>query len=245
MNIRKLYICIGINSLLILLGFFFYFTFRFGFDPTRMFVIVSVISILLLGVVIFSTIRYKKTNNNTVYQVADWCSFLAISLILITSILNFFVMPARVIGDSMNNTLYDGDFVITYHFNYTPKVNDVCAIFIDKDANDKDVNYVKRIAAVPGDDISIKPAGFGVEFHIYINDKLYLEDKTINIDQWKTIVSNFQSSLLEEFKIPEGYYLAFGDNWGNSTDSRSKGLFPLEHIRGKVFFRIKPFGAIK
>ena len=46
-------------------------------------------------------------------------------------------------------------------------------------------------------------------------------------------------------KIPEGKYLALGDNREVSADSRVKGLFDREQILGKATLRVWPLNKIK
>ena len=240
-NYKKLYINIGIITILLVASFFLFFSFSYGFDPTKMFVITASISIAFLIIIIASTILLKKKENNVLYQIADWLAFFAISLLIITTLINYFFMPARVVGKSMEDTLHDGDFVLTYHFNYTPKHNDVCAILVEQTLDGEDVNYVKRIIGIPGDALEIIEIGSTGDYKLYINGELYDDRKTIIMAYWINITGSSQLT----FEIPENKYLAFGDNWDISTDSRFKGLFDISKIRGKVFFSFNGFKVIR
>ena len=244
MSLKKLYIYIITICLLLAASFFLFFTFRFGFDPTRVFAIVnSIVGVFLVTTIIIVVILRGGKKSNVLYQIADWFSFFSVTIIVLSSVVNYFFMPARVIGDSMEQTLHDNDFVITYHFNFTPVHNDVCAILIGRDSSGADVNFVKRIIAIPGDTLSVIIFDSAADsYHLYINDEPYDNSKTISGFQWSIIAADLS---VTSFEIPENKYLAFGDNWNNSTDSRAKGLFDITQIRGKVFFRVNPFGAIK
>jgi len=47
------------------------------------------------------------------------------------------------------------------------------------------------------------------------------------------------------FKVPPGHYWLQGDNFRNSTDSRSYGPVPFGLIRGKVVSRVLPLDEAK
>ena len=210
-NIKKLYINIGLIIALITTSFILFFSFSYGFDPKNIFITTSTIGLIFLLLIIFFTIKLKKKNNNSIYQVADWLAFFAISLLIITSTISYFFMPARVVGESMEDTLYNGDYVLTYHFNYTPKTNHVVAILVEENIDGDEVNYVKRIVGIPDDVLKIEAVEETAaikKYKLFINDNLYDDNKTISIGEWKKMTGSDNSSYV----IPEGKYMAFGDN---------------------------------
>ena len=102
------------------------------------------------------------------------------------------------------------------------------------------VKFVKRVIGIPGDIIEIKG------YEISINNK--------KIKQ-KLLTSNPEETLIEEtidsgihvvrtlgltdyaqhkWTIPEGSYLAIGDNRDNSLDSRAWGYFSEDYLIGKA-----------
>tara|TARA_Y100001970_G_scaffold294213_1_gene448635 strand:- start:32131 stop:33111 length:981 start_codon:yes stop_codon:yes gene_type:complete len=104
------------------------------------------------------------------------------------------------------------------------------------------IKYVKRIIGIPGDKVILKG------YELWINDKKIskvflknLDNKIIyeeTINNLKHFIQLDGSNKLEEYKwqVPEGKYLAIGDNRDNSLDSRSWGYFSEDHLVGRADF---------
>ena len=76
-------------------------------------------------------------------------------------------------------------------------------------------------------------------FEVYVNDVLYKspDGDTYTLDVFDKMRLENQ---LDNHIVPEGFYFVLGDNAkpGESRDSRSLGLIPIEDIVGKVLIRI-------
>lgn len=144
-------------------------------------------------------------------------TFLIIFLVVIY-ILGF----SRVIGCSMEPSLYNGDIVVTSnsHYNFFNfKRGDVISFSFGE------IILIKRVVGLPGDIIKFED---GI---IYINEEIYENDNFI-------IDTDF-NEIYEE--VEEGYIFILGDNQLNSLDSREIGLIPKENVNGKLIFRFFPF----
>ncbi|WP_032120628.1 signal peptidase I [Clostridium amazonitimonense] len=179
---------------------------------------------------------------------------LILSIILaffIVTLLNTKVFAmVQVQQSSMEDTLYSGDrmFVdkITYSFN-EPKRGDII-IFLEDDVKEKFVDdikiffkdifnsenvskrMVKRVIALPGDEIDIKDRS------VYINDEKISEDY-IKGDTLKR-------ELNLPTKVPEGKLFVLGDNREKSRDSRNFGFIDLKSVEGKARLRVWPFNKV-
>ena len=142
-------------------------------------------------------------------------------IVVILLIKKYVVTPIRVNGPSMNDTLYNNDYMILNEIGY--KINgikrfDIVVINVDGEY------FIKRVIGLPGEKIK------------YEEDKLYVNGKYVeeNFEHKKTMD-------IEEVEIPEGEYYVLGDNRVNSTDSRIIGTIPFKEIKGTTKFTIFPF----
>lgn len=143
----------------------------------------------------------------------------------------FIIQPHQVKGASMNNTFESGDYILTSKISYRfedPKKGDV---IVFKSPKNPDIDYIKRIIALPRDTVMIKNS------EVYVNNVLlnenYIADKT-NLSEGGFIKEGM------EVTIPDGYYFVMGDNRPHSSDSREFGPIPGSDIIGKVLFRYFP-----
>ena len=190
-------------------------------------------------------------------EIFDWGKTMAIIFIVVTLIHNYVFTPVRVDGQSMYSTLHDGDSVILWALGYTPDAFDVIVF-----ENEEDVFYVKRVIGLPGQTIKFQ------NDQLYINGiptaEPFLEQTKADVASNSVLPWDFSSGLftgnftlqdicaingfLECETIPEGYYLALGDNRPNSRDSRHVGLISGEQILGRGVFIQWPlnrFGGIR
>lgn len=143
-------------------------------------------------------------------------------IIFIVLIRSFVVTPVRVNGDSMNDTLKDGEILILDKISY--RFNDIKRFDIVV-VEHKTEKFIKRVIGLPGETLKIEDG------NLFINEKLLKED--------------YLNQKTEDFTydgvIPNECYFVMGDNRGNSLDSRYFGCFIKDDIAGKVNFTVFPF----
>jgi signal peptidase I len=86
-----------------------------------------------------------------------------------------------------------------------------------------DVNFIKRIVAVPGDTLSVENG------HPVVNGKI-ADERFIN-----PCTPGGACNLPQQITIPPDHYFMMGDNRGSSDDSRFWGPVPRDWIIGKAF----------
>ena len=147
----------------------------------------------------------------------------------------FLFQPHKVDGNSMYPRFHNKEYILTDKFSYntgSPKRGDVVVFHAPPPANS---DYIKRIIGMPDETIVLKDG------YVYINDKklaeVYLSDGLLT--NQKSFLRNNIS-----YKIPPGYYMAFGDNRNYSSDSREFGPISRKSIVGKAWIRYWPPSAI-
>lgn len=141
---------------------------------------------------------------------------------LLALLISLFIKPVKVVGESMENTLENGQrlFVLrqAYIGTKNPKRNDIVVVNTDKFGSEKKI--IKRVIATEGQSLRIDGSD------VYINGKKikepYIKEK-MN-PEWDINIE----------KLPENKVFVMGDNRNNSGDSREIGLVDESDIYGKV-----------
>ena len=188
--------------------------------------------------------------NKFVKEVLDWVYAIVLALVIAMLIHIFIVQPTRVSGESMENTLQNGEYLIVTKWQHILRedpdygqiviidsrvnrartwMDDVkeplmnYASVFSKDAQTNDV-WVKRVIGKGGDTLEFKDG------HVWRNGQELQEPYT------KDPTMNFSRST--PVKVPEGYVFVMGDNRNHSSDSRFIGPVPIDHILGFVKFAL-------
>ena len=158
------------------------------------------------------------------FDFIELCIFTLVVVMLITT---FLFKHSVVSGDSMQNTLQNGEHLIISDLFYTPKRGDI--IVCEDHTTAIRTPIVKRVIAVEGDRVKINAAG------VFVNGELLVEDYVF-IDNDYYVYSDF-----EEIIIPEGELFVLGDHRNESADSRIIGTVSEDSVLGRVLLRFYPF----
>lgn len=145
--------------------------------------------------------------------------------VAIACVFSTFVKPVKVVGDSMNSTLQDGQrlFVLrqAYLGDKNPEYKDI--IVVDADFFGEQKKIIKRVIATEGQSLKIEGS------NVYVDGKLLEEDyiNEIMSPEWD----------IEIKEIPENKVFIMGDNRNYSGDSRHIGLIDESDIYGKVLIK--------
>lgn len=155
-------------------------------------------------------------------------------LFLLIAIFLLFLLLFRVIvvsGDSMYETLWDGDYLLLLSntFYHEPKYGDV--VVISKESFDDGKPIIKRVIATEGQTVDID-FDQGI---VYVDGQALQEDYTHNLT---TREEGTQFPLV----VADDCIFVLGDNRGVSLDSRSQeiGQIDRREVLGKAIFLMLP-----
>jgi signal peptidase I len=170
------------------------------------------------------------------------------------------VLNFRVDGSSMYPNLHNGEMLLVnrnvyFHFDLNKVINLIPGedragqrivypfhpprrgdIIVFKPPVASEKPYIKRVIALPGETVEVKPDGY-----VYVNgvrlDEPYIQGGITKCTQ----------SKCERQTVPKGYVYVLGDNRRNSSDSRIFGFVDIDNIIGKAWLTYWPldrFGLV-
>lgn len=168
---------------------------------------------------------FNKIIDNLKEFLKNYISFIVIIIVVIL-VRCFIITPGIVNGESMENTLFDGDFVLVNKIGLLFGIDRFDIVVVKY----KNETIIKRVIGLPLETVS------------YANDVLYVNGKEVNTP------INFEAT--NDFTLEAGSdeFIVLGDNRDVSKDSRLIGPIKRDDIKGKVnfiLFPFKDFGKLK
>jgi len=164
-----------------------------------------------------------------------WREYLETAIVALVAaiLLRIFIVSAyRVNSSSMEDALFVGDYIfvnkLAYQYGGNPRVGD---IIVFRYPNNPKKDFIKRIAALPGQTVQV------ADKVLYVDGNVApIPEHSKHID--KRIIPGDLSyrDNIEPLTVPPDEYFVMGDNRDDSRDSRFWGCVPEENIRGKAVF---------
>ena len=151
-----------------------------------------------------------------------WVRDLVVSIAVSVFIILFLYQPVRVEGTSMLPQLEDQDRLFINKFAYHIGEIHRGDVIVFRYPRDETKSYIKRVIAVPGDDLKIDHGS------VWVNGKLLSEPY---VPQWYK-----DDRSVPEMVMPEGEYFVMGDHRSISSDSRDFGPVARPLIYGRAAF---------
>ena len=199
--------------------------------------------------------KEEKKKKSLTREILEWILTIVVAIAIALPIRAFGFELVRVDGESMDNTLANGEIMFVTKYDYAstwlsfPWQDDESkekATRITTGGNPQrfdvvicrypgrgDTNFVKRVVGLPGDTIEIRDG------YLYINGDRYEESY---------ISDEYRSGRLNTFgpyTVPAGEYFVMGDHRNNSNDSRSQGTISRDMIIGHVRTVLYPFSGVR
>lgn len=176
-------------------------------------------------------------------SVFEWLDVIVMALIAVVLVFSFVFRVATIDGDSMLNTLVEGERVVISNFNYEPKRGDIVVISRNADNSVEGTvtsqgPIIKRVIATENQTVDIN----FVTGEVFVDGKIVYEDYISSLTVRK-------DDLDFPAIVPEGCIFVLGDNRAVSLDSRSSeigdnGMIDTRYVLGRAVFRIFPFNRI-
>jgi signal peptidase I len=151
-----------------------------------------------------------------------WVRDFIISVLASFFIITFLYQPVKVEGTSMQPELRDQDRLFVNKFAYDfEKISrgDVVVFYYPRDPSK---SYIKRVIALPGDNIRIE------------DGRVYVNGKRVDESYVPKRFSDVRS--MADMTVPADDYFVMGDHRSISSDSRDFGPVPRKLIYGKAAF---------
>ena len=181
-------------------------------------------------------------------SVIDYVEIFVFAICFVIIIFSFFTRLCKVVGPSMENTLFEGETLIVTNLGHEPKRGDI-VVFHQTGEGDMALNepIVKRVVAVGGETIDIDFDTWTVTITDKDGNTFVYDEPYMYLDKSSPLLT---SAHEYPYEVPEGHLFVMGDNRNHSSDSRGNaiGLVDERRILGRVILRVSPlskFGKVE
>jgi signal peptidase I len=166
----------------------------------------------------------------------DYTETILVCVIFVIFTRAFVFQQSKIPSGSMLDTLLVGDYIMVNRFVYAPTLFDWedallpvrpirrgdVAVF--KFPDEPEVDYIKRVIGIPGDDIEFRDG------YLFVNGE-FVEEPYVQ-SQYRALDTTRNKNF--QIHVPTGEYLMLGDHRNRSSDSREWGTVPRELIKGRA-----------
>lgn len=157
----------------------------------------------------------------------DTIETILLALVLFLAI-NALSARVRVENVSMEPTLLPGEFLLINRVTYKISEPSIGDIIVFHAPGDSDLDYIKRVVGLPGDQVRISDGT------VYVNNHPLSEP----------YISE-QPNYTGDWVVPLDEYFVLGDNRNNSSDSHLWGFVPSDDIVGRAILIYWPLTEFK
>ena len=180
-------------------------------------------------------IENPSTQEKVLKETCGWIVYVLIVVCVTYLIVTYVGQRTKVSGNSMLNTLEDGDNLIVDKISYRFRDPERYEIVVFPYRHAEDTYYIKRVIGLPGETVQI------IDGYVFINDKKLDEHygrEVIEADKF--------GIAAEPITLGEDEYFVLGDNRNHSSDSReaSVGVIHEDEFVGRAWIRIWPLDSI-
>lgn len=170
----------------------------------------------------------KEQYKHDYIQVLRSTAFTLLVVAAVAVIIAVMICPViQIVGESMTDTLQDGDIVVALNDSKYATGN-VVAFYYNNNI------LIKRVIATAGSWIDIDQDG-NVSVNGQVIDEPYVTDKAIG-----------ECNITLPYQVPDDRIFVMGDHRATSVDSRNTavGCISSDLVVGKILFRIWPLSSL-
>ena len=173
----------------------------------------------------------SKQKNQPGRVAYEWVQTLVYSVLAVVLVFTFAVRGFRVDGQSMRETLQDGDMLLILNDGLCGDYQPGDIVILRKASFRDGKPIVKRVIALEGQTVDIDFK----EGIVYLDGEA-LDEDYIREPTWTPEGLDFP------FTVPEGHLFVMGDNRNDSSDSRHRDLGSIDTrmVMGKAVFLAVP-----
>lgn len=169
--------------------------------------------------------------NQAKQELLSWLRMMFCVIVGTVLLFTLVLRIVRVDGDSMRDTLQNGDNLIAISRHLSGELENGDIVVVQRESFNYGRPIVKRVIAVEGQTVDID-----FEEGIVIVDGEYLDEDYTLEPTW------LDEGMPFPLTVPEDSYFLLGDNRNHSEDSRSLDLGTVSHdeVVGKVILLVVP-----
>ena len=174
----------------------------------------------------------EENKSNSLRELAGMLVYIIIVLAVTFLFITFVGQRTHVSGESMENTLDDGDQLIVDKITYRFKDPERFDIIVFPFHYKENTYYIKRIIGLPGETVQIA------------DGLIYIDGEVLQESYGREVIQD-PGLAAEPITLGEDEYFVLGDNRNQSSDSRdpSVGLIHRDEIVGRAWLRIWPLDS--
>lgn len=178
-------------------------------------------------------------------EIFDWLEIITVSVTVVILLFTFVFKVVTISGNSMYDTLQNGEKIIISNLFYTPKRGDIVVISRNSanstEYKSNETCIIKRIIATEGQVVDID-----FQNGIVSVDGVELEER------YTYTPTTHSGDVAFPVTVPAGHAFVLGDNRNDSYDSRystlgDDGMIDTRYILGRAVLRVMPlnrFGVL-
>lgn len=157
-----------------------------------------------------------------------------VSAAIVLPIRYFLIQPFNVKGASMEPNFYNNEYLIIDELSYRLRNPERGEVVVFRYPLDPSEYFIKRVLGLPGETVEV------TDGHVIISNAEHPNGYALNESYLEGVLTEGKKKVT----LGPDEFMVFGDNRGQSLDSRSFGPITRSDIVGRVWVRGLPLSRI-